>query len=138
METRAPLPRPIPTPEGLNAEFYAHCAAGKLAIQRCSDCEAWRHLPRYMCPECGSEKWTWQNVSGDARLHSWTVTHRAMHPAFANDVPYVVGVVELAEGPRLVAPIRNVRAEDLTLDQPLRLAFERLSDEIALPVFHPA
>lgn len=136
-EPRTPT-RPIPQPEEMNAEFYAHCAAGRLAIQRCNDCQAWRHLPRYMCAECGSARWSWQNVSGAGRLYSWTVTHRAMHPAFAADVPYVVAIVELEEGPRLVAPLRGIAGGDLHLDRALRVDFERLSDAISLPVFRPA
>lgn len=131
------MEKPVPEPTGLNAEFYEHCAAGTLAFQVCGACGAWRHLPRYMCPECGSEKWSWRPVRGEGRLHSWTVTHRAMHPAFAGDVPYVVGIVELLEGPRMVAPIRGIAREDLALDLPLRVGFERLSDNFSLPIFTP-
>ena len=86
-------PKPIPEPDGLNAEFYEQCTKGRLYFQRCTACEAWRHLPRDMCPKCGSADWEWSPSSGRGKIYSWTVTHRAMHPSFAGDVPYAVVVV---------------------------------------------
>ncbi len=137
MEAGSRPRHPVPSPDGLNAEFYAHCATGHLAIQRCDGCLKWRHLPRHMCPDCGSPEWSWRAVSGDATLYSWTVTHRAMHPAFAENVPYVVAIVELVEGVRLVAPLRDVIHEQLTLDRELHVDFERISESVSLPIFRP-
>lgn len=132
-ESRASL-RHVLAPDGSNAAFYRHCSEGRLAFQRCDDCGAWRHLPRIMCARCGSTRWSWQESSGRGSLYSWTVTHQAMHPAFATEVPYVVGVIEMEEGVRLVARVR-VRPDELLLDLPVEVDFERLSEEISLPCF---
>jgi len=129
--------RPIPSPEGLNAEFYAHCARGELRFQRCTECGTWRHLPRYMCARCGSERSTWERSSGRGRVYSWTVTHQAMHPAFASRVPYAVVVVELEEGVRMVGNLQNLAPADLELGLPVEVVLDRLSDEVALPSFRP-
>ena len=54
--------------------------------------------------------------------------------------PYAIAVVELAEGPRLMTNIVDCpqTPEALLLDMPLEVAFERIDDEITLPLFRPA
>lgn len=138
MTRPASLPRPVPPLQGsLAAEFYAHCHAERLCFQRCTACGAWRHLPRWMCAGCGSAEWTWEASSGRGRLHSWTVTHQPPHPAFAKDVPYVVAIVELDEGVRMVSALREVDTGELALGLPVEVVFERVSDSVALPCFRP-
>ena len=61
-----------------------------------------------------------------------------MHPAFVADVPYVAAVVELEEGVRLVSLLRSAVLEDLVLDMPVKVQFERVTDSFQLPVFVPA
>jgi uncharacterized OB-fold protein len=128
-------PKPVPRPEGLDAEFYARCREAQLCFQRCEACGALRHPPRHMCARCGSADWTWMPSSGRGRLYTWTVTHQSPHPAFAPDTPYVVAVVQLEEDVRMVSGLRDVRSDQLELDLPVEVEFERVSDEIALPYF---
>lgn len=124
-----------PSPEGLNAEFYAQCAKGRLYFQRCGQCGAWRHPPRIMCARCGSWRWSWQPSSGRGRIYSWTVTHQAMHPAFADQTPYAVVVVEMEEGVRLVSGLRDLPLSELRLDLPVEVMLEHVSETMALPFF---
>lgn len=126
-----------PIPSGFSADFYAHCARGELRFQRCSSCRSWRHPPRVTCPKCGSEAWAWELSSGRGVLFSWTVTHQALAPGFAEDVPYAVAVVELEEGVRLVSALRGIRPEALVLELPLAVEFVPVSDTIALHCFRP-
>ncbi len=137
MSERAAIPKPIPKPDRLNAEFYEHCAKEKLCFQRCNECRTWRHLPRSMCAKCGSTDWAWEESSGRGRIFSWTVTHQAIHPAFAGDVPFAVVVVELEEGVRMVSGLRDLPPEEISLDLPVEVEFERVSEQIALPYFRP-
>ena len=130
-------PKPIPDPDGLNAEFYEQCAGGRLCFQRCTACSTWRHLPRDMCPQCGSPEWEWSPSTGRGRIYSWTVTHRAMHPSFAKEVPYAVVLVELEEGVRMVSGLRGLSPEALELDLPVEVELEPISEKIALPYFRP-
>ena len=129
--------RYTPNPSGFSAEFYAHCARGELRFQRCGSCQTWRHPPRVTCPRCGSEEWTWQRSSGRGTLYSWTVTHQALAPGFADDVPYAVVVVELEEGVRLVSALRGLRPDQLVLDLPLVVEFAPVSESLALHYFRP-
>ena len=87
------------------------------------------------CGRCGSEEWAWEASSGRGTLFSWTVTHQALAPGFADDVPYAVVVVELEEGLRLVSGLRGVSPEELELGLPLQVEFVPVSDAIALHCF---
>ncbi|HZR83493.1 MAG TPA: Zn-ribbon domain-containing OB-fold protein [Candidatus Binatia bacterium] len=126
-----------PSPSGLHAEFYAHCARGELRFQRCDDCGTWRHPPRVLCPRCASERWQWARSSGRGTLFSWTITHQPLVPGFGDRVPYAVAVVELEEGPRLVTGLRGIALRDLAIGVPVEVAFEKLSDALGLHYFRP-
>ncbi len=135
----SPTPaKPVPSPEGLNADWYAWCGRGELRFQRCAGCGRWRHPPRYVCAGCGSGDWSWERSAGEGTVFTWTVTHQALHPAFADDVPYAVVVVELAEGVRVVSGLRGVDPVELRLGLAVAVEFERRTEDITLPVFGPA
>lgn len=129
----APWPQPLPKPVGLNAEWYRFCARGELRFQRCSSCGAWRHPPRVLCAACGSADWTWELSSGAARVFSWTVTHQAIYPAFAEVAPYAVVVAEMDEGVRIVSNLRDGDPETLALGVALNVEIDRVNDDIGLP-----
>ena len=128
--------RLLPSPVGPNAEFYSFLARGELRLQRCAACGTWRHPPRHRCAACGSLDATWELASGRGRLFSWTVTHRAVDPAF--EPPYVIAVLELEEGPRLVGNTRGLAPADLALDLPMVVEIEPVSDTVGLLWFSPA
>ena len=132
-----PPTKPVPRPEGLNAEFYAHCARRELRFQRC-ECGVWRHPPRVLCAACGSDAWEWARAGGRGRIFTWTVTHQALHPAYAHDVPYALIVVEMDEGVRIVSSLLELDPAELELDLRVEVVFEARSDTIALPCFRPS
>lgn len=124
--------------DGLNGEFYARAAAtGRLHLQRCTDCRAWRHPPRFRCARCGSGDWAWEPVSGRGRVFTWTVTHRPIDPAFAGELPYAVLVVELAEGPRVVGNLLGLEPAALTLDLAMVVEVEVVGPTTAFVHFRP-
>ncbi len=128
--------RLLPSAVGLNGEFYAFLAQGELHLQRCTACGTWRHPPRHRCAHCGSIEYQWAPASGRGRVYSWTVTHRAIDPAFTP--PYAILVVELDEGPRLVGNLRGLEPSELVLDLPVIVEIEHASDTVGLLWFRPA
>ena len=132
------LSKPLPPEEELHGEFYAFCGKHELRFQCCSECSAWRHMPRECCAQCGSFEWSWKASSGKGALFSWTVVHRALHPAFEEDVPYAIAVVELEEGVRLATRLEDVSLDNLSLGLPLRVDFEDVAPGIALHFFRTA
>lgn len=128
-------PAPIPTPE--TEPFWSACARGVLSIQWCDHCAAHFFYPRPACPRCGSVAAVrWVEASGRARLHSYVISHLR---AQGFDPPYVIAIVELEEGPRLLTNIVGVDADPaaLTLDMPVVADFEHRGGA-TVPVFRPA
>ena len=132
------VPKLVPEPVGLNAEFYAYCAGGELRFQRCTACATWRHPPRARCAVCGSDESAWELASGRGHVYTWTITHRPLDPGFADEVPYAVLVVEMEEGPRVVGNLRGIDPSMLSLGLAVEVVFERVSDTVALTQFRRA
>jgi uncharacterized OB-fold protein len=131
-------PKPTPNPENqLDEEFWRHCADERLCFQVCGSCNLWRHLPRWFCARCGSPNWSWKESSGRGQVYTWTVTHQASLPQFASDAPYIVAVVELEEGVRMVSRLRGVAPEALAIGLPVGVEFEQVAEGFALPMFRP-
>ncbi|OAO04864.1 hypothetical protein A8B75_06910 [Sphingomonadales bacterium EhC05] len=129
-------PKPLPRPQDpVEQEFWDRCQDGNLYFQRCSECDTFRHLPRYMCAKCGSPEFSWEQSSGMGTLFSWTITHQALHPAFAGDIPFIAAVVELDEGVRMATRLVDCDHDKLELDLPVELDFETISTDFRLPVF---
>lgn len=93
---------PVPEPDAASAHFFAALDEGRIALLRCLDCGT-HHLGVLACDECGGSRFETEQASGEGTVHSFTRLHMAHHPAFADELPLVAGVVELAEGPRLFA-----------------------------------
>lgn len=122
----------VPTPEGLHLEFHRPAVdTGMLHIQRCADCRAWRHPPRWYCPSCHSDRWTFEPVSGRGRLYSMAVTHFTVDRAWVDEVPYVTAVVELDEGPRVVGALRGIEADAVEIGLPVVVTPEPRGEEFA-------
>jgi hypothetical protein len=137
-ETNAATDKPLPLLEGLIQEFYDFCKQGALHFQRCTSCNAWRHVPREMCAECGSWDWQWQASSGRGRVFSWTVVALPLHPAFRADAPYAAVIVELEEGVRLLSHVVDVAPDALEIDMPVEVCFEEATPDVTLPKFRRA
>ena len=129
--------KPLPRGEDFNGEFYRFCKDHELRFQRCQDCGAWRHMPRESCQACGSFNWAWERAGGRGRVFSWTVVHRALHPGFAEELPYAAVVVELEEGVRIVSHVLNLPVDELRVGLPVEVVFDDVTPEVTLPKFRP-
>jgi uncharacterized OB-fold protein len=127
--------RPKPTPE--TRHFWDGTKINELRLQRCGDCAHVYFPPRPFCPACASRKVGVFKASGKARLYSYVIHHRPV-PGFTP--PYSIAVVELEEGPRMMTNIVGCpqTPEALELDMKLEVTFEKLDDNITLPLFQPA
>lgn len=128
-------PLPLPTPE--TKHFWEGTQQGEIRLQKCDDCAKVYFPPRPFCPGCASRKVSILKASGKAKLFSYVIHHR---PAPGFTPPYAIAVVELEEGPRLMTNIVECpqTPEALQLDMPLVPHFEKMSDDITLPLFKPA
>ena len=83
------------------APFWEYAGRGELRVQTCADCAEPRFPPRPCCPHCQSFASEWRPVSGRGRVWSYVVPHPPLLPDYAEQAPYNVIVVELADAPRI-------------------------------------
>ena len=131
------LSRPVPVPDEQSAPYWKAAAQHVLSIARCSHCEWLTHPPDIVCPHClsASPSFEFFPVSGRGTLRSWTVMHQSFLPGF--DVPFVLVDVELAEQEDLRIIGRLIDGPDAPLDigAQLRVAFEDIAPDVAVPAF---
>ena len=115
--------------------FWDGAKNGLLLIQRCAGCRALRHPPRPMCPTCHSLDWTAVEASGRGTVYSFVMPRHPQMPFF--DEGYIVVLVELEEGIRLVSNLVDVEHDDAWIGMPVRVRFDAFDDDVVLPVFVP-
>jgi uncharacterized OB-fold protein len=130
--------RPLPIPDQDTRPYWEAARRHELLIQRCRACGQHYFYPRPYCPQCLSPETEWVRASGRGTVYSFTVNHRAAHPAFADRLPYVVALIDLAEGPRMMSTIVECDPADVHIGMAVEVTFEDVTDEISLPVFRPA
>ncbi|MFF6885102.1 bifunctional MaoC family dehydratase N-terminal/OB-fold nucleic acid binding domain-containing protein [Streptomyces sp. NPDC012421] len=125
--------RPRPVINRDNAGFWEGVAAHRLLIQRCTGCGTLRFPWLPGCNDCGAPEWETVEASGDGTVFSYVVMHHPPFPAF--DPPYAVGLIELAEGVRMISDVVGVPYDKVRIGMPVRLEFLRVDEELELPVF---
>jgi len=129
--------RPVPQPTPETRHFWDGTRVGEIRLQRCNACSTVYFPPRPFCPSCSSKDVAIFRASGRAKLASYVINQRP-HPAW--DGPYSIALVDLEEGVRMMTNIVGCpqTPEALVLDMPLEATFEKLTDEITLPLWKPA
>lgn len=126
---------PVPTPTAVTAPYWEAAREGRLVLPRCGVCSRVHHPPRAWCPHCWATELDWVEVSGAGVVVTFSVVHQPPSPTF--EVPYVLAVVELAEGPQMMADVVGCRPQDVYVGLPVRVTFEPRGD-VVLPQFRPA
>ena len=124
---------PIESPE--SAPFWQGCRESRLLLQRCEACGRHQFYPRVLCTACGGARLGWAEASGRGRIKSYTVIRRAVSAAYEPEVPYVVALIELAEGPTLMSNVVDAAPEAVRIGAPVRVRFDAWSEDRKLPVF---
>jgi uncharacterized OB-fold protein len=134
----AELSRPIPeiTPE--LRPFFDASRNGQLVVQKCGNCGELRFPPRRMCANCLSREAAWVPVTGEGEVYSFIIMHRVYHPAFASQVPYAVATIKLKEGAKMLSNVIGIDPHAVKCGMPVKVSFEKLSEEVTLPMFRPA
>jgi uncharacterized OB-fold protein len=130
--------KPLPSPTPVTRPYWDGLQAGQIRVQCCLDCDRWVFYPRSHCNHCLSDRLEWRQMSGAATLYTFTITRQATAPHFADEVPQLLAVVELAEGVRLTSTLVNVAESAIRVGMKLRPVFDRVSDDVTLLRFEPA
>ncbi len=129
--------KPLPEVTPDNQPFWDACKRGELSLPKCLDCGHLR-LPGPICPQCLSMSAEWTPLSGRGRLYTWTIIRQRYHAGFTAEIPYNVAMVELDEGPRLIANIVSCDNADLTIGMAVEAVFDDVTEDVTLPRFCPA
>nr|WP_228044872.1 OB-fold domain-containing protein [Streptomyces ferrugineus] len=125
--------RPRPVVNRDNAGFWEGVRRRRLLIQRCTDCGGLRHPWLPGCNACGGMDWDTVEAGGEGTVYSYVVMHHPPFPAF--DPPYAVGLIELAEGVRMIGNVLGVPCDKVRIGLPVRLEFQEYDEELVLPVW---
>ena len=118
--------RLIPGTTPLTQPYWEGAHNHQLLLQRCTACGHLWHPPLPRCPVCHSAEVEWTPASGRGRVYTYTVAYHATHAAMADKVPYVIALVDLEEGPRILTNLRHCTEESVQIGMP-RLIFEELT-----------
>jgi uncharacterized OB-fold protein len=135
MELSEPPFNPLPVKSLDAASFWAACDEHRLVMQRCTSCGLLQFYPRALCRHCGGVDLVDEQVSGDGRVASFTICHRAVGERFMDRVPYVLALIDLDEGPRLMSNIVDCPPEEVAIGDRVQVAFEQAAPDVILPVF---
>ena len=130
-------------------EYLKAVREHRLVMRKCAACGLLRYPPNRGCPWCAHLEWTWQEVSGQGTIPSYEIVVQAIQPGFRDWAPYPVVVVELDEQRGRPTPDEGLRMvanlvtpdftpeweENVAIGKRVRVLFQDLSPEIALPQF---
>lgn len=123
----------LPPDTELSRPFWEGCREGELRLQHCSSCERFQFYPRIVCSHCDAGTLSWQPVSGRGQLASFTVVRRGISRAY--EAPYVVALIDLDEGPRMMSSLVGCEPEDVAVGDAVEVRFQSWGAEHKLPVF---
>lgn len=125
--------RPLPRPNAETRPFWDGCAAGELRYQCCGRCGQVQLIPRSLCASCQHTALDWKPSGGIGRILSHTTVHRAPTPAFAAELPYVIALVDMDEGFRLMVNVQGGDEPALAIGQAVRIGFVEV-EGMKLPI----
>jgi uncharacterized OB-fold protein len=126
--------RPWPEANEDSREFWEGIKAHRIMAQKCSQCGALRFYPKHLCPHCLSDQFEWSLCSGRGQIYSYTNIYRAPLKAFADQVPYTIGLIDLEEGIRIMGRVKG-NPDSMAIGKEVRAIFEDISAGISLPMF---
>lgn len=128
----AGLPAPVPSAEGLGAEFWEATRQHRLTVQRCRACQGWQWGPEIICRRCGAEDLGYEEVPGRGIIYSWQRPRHAVHPALKTAVPYIVVLVELPDAGhvRMIGNLLGDPEQAVRIGMPVEAVFEDHAGEM--------
>jgi uncharacterized OB-fold protein len=128
--------RLAPTISPDTAFFWNGLREHKLLIQRCAACGALRNPPRPMCPACNSLDWDTIESSGRGTVYSYVMPQHPRFPFF--EYPYIVALVQLAEGVRVVSNLCGIAPHDVEVGMDVEVSYQSYHNDLVLHEFRPA
>jgi uncharacterized OB-fold protein len=125
----------LPDTRNAGEKFWIAAAEGVLLVPKCTACSCTFWHPRPRCPHCGSTSVDWIKATGNGTIHTFTVVRQSGDPYFKTKLPYVVAMVELDEGIRIMSNIVDTPLGVLHIGMRVEVLFEAAGGDIAIPLF---
>ena len=135
--TEEDIKKPLPKPSKWSKPFWEGTKQHKLLLKKCKVCGHIDHPPYLYCTECQSDDSEWIEASGRATLYAFAINEYGVPFPFIPDLPYVVALLDLQEGPRMLSNIVGCDPKALRNGMELEVVFEEASAEITLPKWRP-
>jgi uncharacterized OB-fold protein len=126
---------PVPAVNADSKPFWDAAREGRLILKLCTACRRPHFPPRHLCPRCWTPSSAWIESTGVGTVYSFTVMRRAPAPEFGARVPYVVALVDLEEGPRMLTNVVGEDALAVRVGDRVHVTFETRRDGFAVPQF---
>jgi uncharacterized OB-fold protein len=127
----------IPRSTALSAPYWEGCRNRQLLIQRCGKCRHHQFYPRSICTACMAEDPEWVESGGHGTVRSFTVIRHPVSKAYAEEVPYVIALIQLDEGPVMMSSLLDCEPENARTGARVEVVFEDWTDEVTMPKFRP-
>ena len=137
MMATAAYSKPLPKWTTWSRPFWDGARRHELLIQRCGACRRAVFFPKVFCPHCLSRALGWERANGRGTIYSFTVVRNNPPSAFLGDVPFVIAIIELEEGVRLMSNVVQCDPDALRCGQAVEVVFEDVTSEVSLPKFRP-
>ena len=125
----------FPQPTVETQKFWDGCRNHQLMIQQCVECGHNQFYPRIMCTQCSGRQIQWIQASGRGTVKSFTIIHRAISPAYQQEAPYVLALIQLEEGPTMMSNILQCDPHAVEIGMKVEVFFEDWSSDITVPQF---
>jgi uncharacterized OB-fold protein len=129
--------KPLPEIGEENRVFWESAKKNELRMQKCTDCGHIRYPINSVCTSCLSDGFTWEKLSGRGTVFNKIIFHQVYHKGFAQDAPYNVVMIQLAEGPRMFSNVVGIKNEEINIGMAVEVVFDHVTDDIAIPKFQP-
>jgi uncharacterized OB-fold protein len=131
-----PWERPLPAPDRVSAPFWAAADEGRLLYQECPACNHRQFYPRAVCTACGADP-EWAEASGRGVVHTYTVVRQYGAPPFRDELPYVVAMIELEEGVRMLGNVTDCDVDAVEIGMPVQAYAIAVAEGVAVPFWRP-
>jgi len=128
--------KPVPQITDMNRLYFEGCAQGELRVRRCLRCDARFRFAHEWCPNCWSAELGYEVASGRGKVTNVSVVHQAPYPAFQDVAPYVLALIQLEEGVRMMSNVIGCDPTEVVIGMPVKVTFEQRGD-VSLPMFVP-
>lgn len=128
--------KPLPQATPISAPYWEGLSHHQVRLQQCEHGH-WLFFPRTHCPTCGSRQLTWQSVSGEGTLYSFTVARVPTLPEFTDEMPQLLAVVALDQGVHINTTLVGVEPGEIRIGQRLRPVFDERPGSATLLRYTP-